>query len=181
MQKRFKYPKFFILILTIAVAYLIFNSREFSFFSNLKTLGYFGTLITGIFFAYGFTAAPATAILLILSKQQNIVLMAVIAGFGALIGDLIIFRFIRESFSKEIRKISKERITLWLNKRVPSKIKKYLLVGLAGIVIASPLPDEIGVTLLAAYKTIPQRTFIIISYVLNSLGILVILFLTKIF
>ena len=45
----------------------------------------------------------------------------------------------------------------------------------AGFIIASPLPDEIGVTMIAASKSISAKVFSVISYVLNTAGIFVIL------
>src|SRR3989339_1795341 len=93
---RIKYPKLLLLLLTFVIAYLIFKERTFLPFHNLLlSMGYLGTFLAGILFVYGFTAAPATAILLILAKEQNILFAGFIAGFGALIGDLMIFTFIR--------------------------------------------------------------------------------------
>ena len=140
-------------------------------------MGYFGTFLAGILFAYGFTAAPATTILLILAKEQNIFLAGFIGGFGALIGDLIIFNFIRYSLADEIKRLSKERIVLYVNHKTPNLFKKYLIPVIAGFVIASPLPDEIGVSLLAASRTISIKIFSVISYLLNTVGIFVILFI----
>lgn len=173
---KIKYPKFFLLILTFIIAYIIFSGRNFSPFHNiLLSLGYAGTFLTGIFFSYGFTAAPATAILLILAKEQNILLAGFIGGFGALVGDLLIFKFIRHSFSDEIKKLSKERAFNNINSKIPRSIKKYLIPVLAGFIIASPLPDEIGVSLLATSTTISRRVFSIMSYLLNTAGIFAIL------
>ena len=55
------------------------------------------------------------------------------------------------------------------------KIRVYLLYILAGIAISSPLPDEIGVTMLAGLSHIQMRTLAIISFILKSVGILVVL------
>ena len=175
-----RYPKFLLLILTFVIAYIIFSGRNFLPVNNaLSSLGYFGTFLAGIFYVYGFTAAPATAILLILAKQQNILLAGFIAGFGSLLGDLLIFNFIRYSFSDEIEKISKERAIVYLEKKTPTLLKKYLIPVLAGFIIASPLPDEIGVSLLAASKSISMKAFSVLSYVLNTGGIFVILIMGK--
>lgn len=81
-----------------------------------------------MFFTYGFTAAPATAILLILAREQNIVLAGFIAGFGALIGDAIIFKLIRHSFADEVEKLSKEKAVDYLNKKTPSLLKNILFL-----------------------------------------------------
>jgi len=173
---KIKYPKLLFLIFTFVIAYLMFTGQEFSPFHNfLFNLGYFGTFLAGIFFTYGFTAAPATAILLILAGEQNILFAGFIAGFGALIGDLIIFKFIRYSFADEIEKISQEKAINHLNNKIPTLLKKYFVPILAGFIIASPLPDEIGVSLLAASRSISTKLFSALSYILNTAGIFVIL------
>jgi uncharacterized membrane protein YdjX (TVP38/TMEM64 family) len=143
----------------------------------LLDLNYLGSFFAGIFFVYGFTAAPATAILLIIAKQQNIIISCLVAGIGSLIGDLIIFKIIRHSFQDEIDELSKEEISLQIGRSIPGSLKKYLAVIFAGIIIASPLPGEIGVSLLAISTKISQKTFIVLSYVLNTIGIFVILWI----
>ena len=171
-----KYPKFLILFITFLIAYLLFNGRtnpKFHLF--VVSLGFLGTFLTGILFTYGFTAAPATAIFLILAKEQNILLAGLIGGMGALLGDLLIFNFIRHSFRDEVRKISREKLMVYASHKTPSFLKRYLLMVVAGFIIASPLPDEIGVTLLAASKSLSAKVFSVISYVLNTAGIFVIL------
>jgi len=47
----------------------------------------------------------------------------------------------------------------------------------AGLFIASPLPDEAGVIILAGPTKLSTKALSVISFILNSLGILVILFL----
>lgn len=173
---RIKYPKLLLLLLTFVTAYILFSGRTYTPFHNLLiSLGYFGTFLSGIFFVYGFTAAPATAILLILAKEQNILLAGFIAGFGALLGDLIIFKFIRKTFADELEELSKGKIMNTINDNTPNLLRKYLAPVLAGFIIASPLPDEIGISILATSKSISTKVFSIISYVLNTVGIFVIL------
>ncbi len=173
---KIKYPKFSLLVLTFILAYILFKGKDFQPYHNfLLSLGYAGTFLAGILFVYGFTAAPATAILLILVKEQSMFLAGTIAGFGALLGDLFIFEVIRFSFDDEIRKLSKKRIVMHISNHTHPTLKKYLIPVIAGFIIVSPLPDEIGVSLLAASRTISIGVFSIISYVLNTIGIFVIL------
>ena len=173
---RIKYPKLLLLLLTFVIAYILFSGKTYlPFYNFLKTLNYLGVFLAGVFFAYSFTAAPATAILLILAKEQNILLTGFIAGFGALLGDLVIFRFIRHSFADEIKKLSKEKTLNSINNKFPNVLKKYLIPVLACFIIASPLPDEIGVSLLATSRFISTKIFSIISYTLNTAGIFIIL------
>ena len=171
-----KYPKFLLLFITFLIVYLLFNGRtnpKFHLF--ILSLGFFGTFLTGILFTYGFTAAPATAIFLILAKEQNIMLAGLVGGLGALLGDLFIFNFIRNSFKDEVRKLFREKLVIYANHKIPGVLKKYLLLLVGGFIIASPLPDEIGVTMIAASKSISAKGFSVISYVLNTAGIFVIL------
>ena len=173
---KIKYPKLLLLLLTFALAYILFSWRDFLPFDDyLVNLGYLGTFLAGMLFTYGFTAAPSTAILLILAKEQNLVLAGLIGGFGALIGDLIIFKFVRDSFADEFKKLSKEKFVQSINNKTPSLLKKYFAPVIAGFIIASPLPDILGISLLAASKTISIRMFCVISYLLNTAGIFVIL------
>ena len=134
---------------------------------------------------YGFTAAPATSVLLIIAKEQNIFLSALIAGLGALVGDLILFKFIKYSFSfaEEIKEIKHEKVYVYLsgkiNGKMPSLFKKYLAVVFAGFLIASPLPDEVGVSLLAFSNKISTKIFSVLAYSLNTIGIFVVLLIGK--
>lgn len=175
-----KYPKLLLLLSTFVIAYFLFYGRTYQPLHDfLISLSYFGTFFSGILFTYGFTAAPSTAILLILAKEQNIFLAGFIAGFGALVGDLLIFNFIRYSFADEIEKLSREKGLRFLQKKTPSFFKRYFIAILAGFIIASPLPDEIGVSLLASSRVISMKKFSVISYVLNTAGIFTILFIGK--
>ena len=171
-----KYPKFLILFVTFLIAYLLFYGRTYEPLSNLLLeTGLVGAFVAGMFFSYGFTAAPATAILLMLGKQQHILAAGLIGGLGALCGDLIIFKFIRFSLANEIKRLSKEKFARYMNRKTPSLLKAYLLPIVAGFIIASPLPDEIGVSMLASSRAISIELFSIISYVLNAGGIIIIL------
>ncbi len=170
---KIKYPKFLILICTFVIAYLIFAGRELPWINDsLSTLGYFGSFLVGTFFTYGFTTGPAIAVFLILGKTQNIFIAAMFGGLGALLGDLIIFKLIRNCFDDEIKLLEKERAIRFIDHKTPKKLKHYLAPFIGGLIIASPLPDEIGVSIIAASRHVSQRTFIAISYVMNTLGIL---------
>jgi hypothetical protein len=104
---------------------------------------------------------------------------ALIGGLGALLSDYLLFQFIRVTFQDEINKLIQSRAFSWVNGKVrehlPPKVVFYISAGIAGLVIASPLPDEIGVTILSFMATVRERTFIIISFSLNTIGILAIL------
>jgi len=170
-----------LLVLSFIIAYILFADRSYTpLHDALVFLGYFGTFLAGFLYAYAFTAAPAAAILLILAKEQNLLFAGFIAGVGALLSDLVIFHFIRHGFSDEVEKLSKEKIVQHVQRKLPNSIRKYLFASLAGFLIASPLPTEIGVTLMASIKSISTRKFSIIAYSLHTGAIFVILLIGSI-
>lgn len=139
---------------------------------------YIGVFLGGIFYAYGFTAAPATAVLLVLAKEQSIFYAVVIGGLGALLSDIIIFLFIRYSFIDEIENLKKETIVKLIEKKrkkLFGTFDNYLLPIIAGLFIASPLPTEIGVSIMTTFKSLSIKKFLIIAYLLHTLGIFIIL------
>jgi hypothetical protein len=177
IASKIRYPKLTLLAFTFVIAYFMFQEKDFLHLTGLTTsTGHLGIFIAGVFFAYGFTAAPAMAVMLILAKGQNILFAGLLGGFGAMVGDLIIFDFLRFSFADEIKLLSKEMWVRALHESLHGTVRKYLIPVLAGLIIASPLPDEIGVALLAASRHIRTRTFMAISYALNTAGIFVILY-----
>ncbi|MBI4159318.1 hypothetical protein HY500_03605 [Candidatus Woesearchaeota archaeon] len=178
MQKEvsYTYPKIAILVTTYILVLLMFNDNINIHIHNvLAPLGYLGIFIAGIFYTYGFTSAAATVVLFVLAGDQNILIAAIIGGAGAVIGDLTIFRFIRYSVADEFKNLSKEKGIAHLTSLIPKSIKRHLVIILGYIIIASPLPDDIGVTLLASYTKLSEKMFTIISYSMNTLGILIIL------
>ena len=70
---KIKYPKFLLLSFTIFIAIMIFSfSGAFTpMFDFLLSLGFFGIFLTGMFYSYSFTAIPATAVLIVLSQNEN--------------------------------------------------------------------------------------------------------------
>ena len=176
---RFRYPKITLLILFSILSYFLFsNSNVQGFVSQLEGFRYLGIFIAGLLFSFGFTT-PFAIGFFIVANPGNIYLAALIGGLGALISDLLIFKIIRFSFMKEFKRLEKtdamKKIKLILSHRFLSKIKVYLLYAFAGIVIASPLPDELGVTMLAGLSKIKTGKLAIISFIMNTIGILVLL------
>lgn len=115
LWKDLHYPKLILLAATFVFAYFIYaGGTDLPFYEFIKNSGYIGALISGFFLAYGFTAAPAVAVLLILAKGQSIWLTGLIAGAGSVVGDLVIFKIVRYSLEDEIKRLegqlNKEKI-----------------------------------------------------------------------
>lgn len=166
-------------VIAIIISYFLFkNSHIAGFISSFGDLGYLGVLIAGIFLAFGFTA-PLSVGFFITFSAENIWIAAVIGALGALLADLLIFNLIKVSFMDEFRRIEHTKIaketSYLLEASFGHKIKIYLMYLFAELLIASPLPDEAGITMLAGLTKIRQSVLGIMSFSMHFIGILVLL------
>jgi len=173
---KIKYPKLSLFIISVILVYVLFSGLAYKpFHDALVFMGYFGTFLAGLLYPYALTSAAGTGLLLILAKEQNLLLAGVIAGIGALISDIILFLFVTHSFSDEVQKLSKETFVRTINRWIPDSIRVYLLAIFAGLLIASPLPTEIGILLMTSIKNISFKKFISIICILHTSAIFIIL------
>jgi|SRR3989339_1033484 len=142
--------------------------------------GYLGAFITGIFFVSIFTAVPATAILFNLADILNPWEVAAFAGAGAVLGDYLIFRFLRDKVFDELHKIFNKMGGSILKKLFYTPYFTWLLPLLGAFIIASPLPDEAGISLLGLSK-IKNWQFIVLSFLLNAVGIFIVIIAARSF
>lgn len=180
--QRIKYPKLILLCLSIILAYLFFQADFFREVAvKLNSHGYVSILFAGFLFSYGFTAPFAVGFFVSLAPQVNIFLAAPLAGIGAVLSDVLIFRFIRASFRDEFDTLKLtflfQKIRALFDGHLSDRLKRYVLWAVAGFLIASPLPDEFGVSLVGGFTEINQKVFSVISFSLNTFGIFVILLL----
>lgn len=149
-----------------------------SIIERVGGLGYLGAFITGIFFVSTFTVAPASVVLFYLARELNPFGVALAAGMGGVLGDYIIFRFLRDRVFEELKpvftKLGGSRITRLL----ATPYFAWLAPVIGALIIASPFPDEVGIGLLGASK-LKSWQFIALSLALNTLGILAIITLAK--
>lgn len=194
---KYKYKNLVFLFISVIIASFILKFRPLTpLISDLNYLGYLAAFILGMLFTYTLTVAPATTALYNLGGILNPFLVASIGAVGSVISDYLIFRFVRDKLMDEIKELSEEinkftkpvsnliipentRIVIW-HGIAHSRIWKTLIPIIAGLIIASPLPDELGVAIFGAAKYEPKK-FIIYSYLLNFIGILVITSLSTYF
>lgn len=137
------------------------------FFLGIAQGGFFGLLFAGILYAFSFTSTSATIIFAELPASVHPVFAAIIGAVGALIYDAIIFSLTRyESHQPWYQKIDG---MIHPKHRTP----KWLLTTVGGIILASPLPDELAAGILGVSGISPRR-FLILSFLLNAAGIFVI-------
>ena len=128
------------------------------------------SFLTGIFFTSAFTLAPASISLIHISESAPIFPVVFWGGLGAMCGDLILFFFIKDRFAKDLMSVIKPSKVKYLLRSFHFGFLKWLSPILGALIIASPLPDEFGITLLGMSKV---RLIILIpvSFIMNMLGI----------
>lgn len=156
----------FILFLTI---YLLMTNYLSVFVSSLGKYGFVGIFIAGFFLGYTFTVIPATAIILHFSVFINPLTVTLIATIGKMIGDYVIFNYFKKDLPDEIEDVIEESAKLKILKK---KHFQWIIPAIAGLVLLSPLPDEIAISFLGIlkYKT---SFFIFLSFLLNFIGLLI--------
>lgn len=171
----FKYPKLFLLIILILLAYYIFSMPFIpKFMESFNKLGQLGVFISGILTSIGFTT-PFGIGLLVKINPNSIWIAALIGGLGATVADLFIFKTIKFSFADEFEKLEKTKVMEEIGDIVKKNkhvlIRHYLMYIFAGIMLITPLPDELGVSMLAGLTTIKPVRLAAISFVLHSIMI----------
>lgn len=137
-----------------------------------------GMLIAGMLFTSVFTTAPAIIFIGKLGQTEPLILVAFVGALGALLGDAIIFRFVKDSLVQDMETL----VSLARPKRLRHifhlKFFRWFTTFMGALVIVSPLPDELGITLMGFAKT-DSRVFAAISFVMNFIGIVAIVLLAR--
>ncbi|MBP9771591.1 MAG: hypothetical protein KBD16_01560 [Candidatus Pacebacteria bacterium] len=164
-----------IVVLSLVVALILVQSDVLiRILTSTKELELFGSFIAGMFFTTIFTTAPAIVTLGEIAQVQNIWVTAFMGALGAVIGDLVIFRFVKDRLSGHLvdlvtKQGGKRRIAHLMR----SRLFRYFTFFAGGFIIASPLPDELGVSILGMAR-IKSSWFVGLSFVFNFIGIVVI-------
>lgn len=162
--------------LSLTVAGVLFsviisrNENFHQFLLHLGNFGYLGAFFAGALFVSIFTVATGAVILFTLAKYLQPIEIALIAGFGAVLGDLIIFHLVRDGLVDEIRLLYNKFGGRHLSHLLHTKYFSWTLPVIGALIIISPLPDELGVSLMGISK-LSTFGFVVTSFILNSIGI----------
>ncbi|BCX16216.1 MAG: hypothetical protein KatS3mg098_445 [Candidatus Parcubacteria bacterium] len=168
-----------IIALTIVATIFLSNLGVIDYL--LELLGnsvFWGGIVAGLFFVSVFTAAPAVAFILKLVEISSPWEVAFFGSLGALIGDLLILRFFEKSLIEDILNLLSKRRRERLVEIFRSPFLKWFLFFAGALIIASPLPDEIGLALMG-FSKVKKGFFVVLSLLLNFLGLLVISLILK--
>lgn len=164
-----------IIVMSVLIAILLLRTNVLmNLLIAAGGAGIWGAFVAGMFFTSIFTTAPAMVALGEVSLLQGIFYTAFFGALGSVLGDLIIFRFVRDRFSAHIAEIlSHQSIWRRFHLLFRGRFFKWITFLVGGLILASPLPDELGITVLG-FSKIRVKYFATVSFVFNFLGILLI-------
>lgn len=135
---------------------------------------FIGSFFAGVFFTSIFTTAPAIVALGLIAQASSPIATAAVGALGSVVGDMLIFWIVRDKLSEHIMEHIKENEG-WTRFMVLIRTRAFrwmsFLIG--GLIIASPFPDELGVSMMG-FSKMKTRWFVPLSYVFNFIGILLI-------
>ncbi len=179
----FRYKNIILLLIGIVIAiYLAKTGQVDSLAIKLGEWGYFGSFILGIMFSSSLTVGIATVFLFSLGREFNPLIIAILGGLGAMTGDFLFYRFLKDKLYKELETLFSQ-IDIFPKKQLAGLFANeyfaWFIPSIAYIIILSPIPDEVGVGLLSTIE-INVKKLLIITFILNTIGIFLIVFLSRI-
>lgn len=178
--KKWRYPYLTAVGLSVLLAVYLGTNQTFkSWLLHLGSLEYIGALLAGFLFVSSFTVAISTVVIGIMAQHIHPVALGLIGGVGAVVGDWVVFRLVKDHLTDELGMLFGKEGTAYVKHVLRSKYIAWTLPIIGAFIIASPLPDELGVSLLGMSK-MSDAKFIAISYIFNSLGILMIASVVKV-
>lgn len=171
---RWKYKNTTLLVLSLIVLFLLADTAiAHSLIRQIGNFGYLGAFITGIFFVSTFTVVPASVVLFHLAQEFNPLIIALCAGAGGVIGDLLIFRFLKDGVFEEVRPLIARFGGSYIAALFRTPYFAWIVPVIGAVIIASPFPDEVGIGMMGLSK-IRWWQFAILVFVLNTIGIFLI-------
>jgi uncharacterized membrane protein YdjX (TVP38/TMEM64 family) len=139
--------------------------------ASISGLGFLGIFFSGFFIVSTFTIVPATLVMAEMTRIYGFWETVLLASVGAIVGDFLIFSFIRRTANQELKPIidfiAKEK---HIRRIFHSPLFGWVTPVVGAAIIASPLPDELGLSLLGVHG-MSNKKFLLLVTVLDFLGI----------
>jgi hypothetical protein len=161
------------LIASIAAAVVLAKSGLLeASFEATKGSTLLASFVAGFFFTSVFTAAPATVVFIKLVQVGPLMPVALVGAAGAVLGDLLLFRFLRDHMADDLLALFRYKKRGRAKAFFRSYAFRWVMPAIGAVMISLPfLPDELGVALMGAAR-LNTLVFMPISYAFNMLGIL---------
>jgi uncharacterized membrane protein YdjX (TVP38/TMEM64 family) len=137
---------------------------------EIEKFGYLGAVFSGFLFTSTFTVATGGLLLANFAQVLDPFWLILCAVSGALLGDMIIFLFVKDKVSDDITPVYEHFLAKnHLKKIVHTKYFSWTLPVVGALIIASPFPDELGVSLMGlSAMSLPK--FLLVSFFSHSFG-----------
>lgn len=170
-HRSWKHQNLVHIIVGIGIAVALSQNTAFhQFLLHLGSFSYVGAFVAGVLFVSTFTVGVASVILFSLAQQLPPLPLAFVAGAGAVMGDFFIMHVIGDTLKTEIRDYPNRKQLHKIEHLIHTKYFNWILPVIGAVIIASPLPNELGITLIGLTNMHKIR-FIFLSYFLNTIGI----------
>ncbi len=161
---------------SVVLAYLVFKSGILGYIlTQTFEIELVGAFVAGFFFTSLISTAPAIVALGTIAGagHEPLWMIAIVGGLGSLLGDLILFAFLKNHIADELHRFTLHPSNARLRKLLHLRSIRWLLGFIGAVIIASPLPDELGLALMGVGK---MRIWLLaaLSFVFNSIGIYII-------
>jgi len=163
-----------LIILLTLESYLTGSLQKF--FNSLGEYGYIGSFISGFLYSYGVTTPFAVAAFIVLAKIQNVWILIILGTLGGVIGEYFIYDFAKKETGKSVKIYKNRKIKI----EIKSKLLRKLSPLIAGIVIATPIPDEF-LAFLFGIEKYKLRDFLVLTFVFKLIGTFLIVGFGRIF
>lgn len=159
------------LVASIVLAvYLIKSDLISTIVVHTTQFGVVGSFVEGFFLTSVLTTIPAIVAILGSAAYVPAWELALVGGLGAVCGDLLVFRFVQSKLVEHILRVALHPSVMKIGARIAAG-PLWWLGPLGGvIVIASPLPDELGL-LMMGLSHIRLYQCILLFYLANAGGI----------
>ncbi len=159
------------LVASIIAAYFLFKSDVLtSFIAQQRDHHLLISFVSGVLFSSGIVTPLAIVAIMDSAKEIPLWELSLVGAVGSVCGDLLLFRFVRSRLVEYILKVSLHPRVLRMGRSIAAGPFWWIGPLLGAVVIASPLPDELGLVMMGL-STIRLSTFIPLALVANIVGI----------
>lgn len=141
---------------------------------SVQAVPLISALVVGFFIAFALTVAPAIVTLVAIAEHFPVWQVALVGSLGSVLANLIIFHFVKYRITDDFIALFEKTKYKRIGEFLKLAAVRAVLPVVGAILVASPLPDEIGLAMMGVSK-IKTRFFVITMYILHFLGILFII------
>lgn len=162
-------------IIAVSISFAVFLAQHDLVERVMGMIGFvpLEAFIAGFFFTSLLTITPAGVAFADMSSAIQPTQLAAWGAAGAVVGDLMLFFFVRDAISEDVLVMLRGPWVRKLKALFKTPFLSWAVPFAGALVIASPLPDEVGLAMLGLSKA-DLRFLVPVSYAMNYLGILLV-------